>query len=101
MTASNPKRDVPQLTAIQESVLRQISRLDMPGNVRVLDAPCGASAALSLALKEKDFTVVGADLDETAASTLGTAFARVNLNAPLPWRTRASTSPFLPRESST
>jgi SAM-dependent methyltransferase len=28
---------------------------------------------------------MGADLDETAASALGAAFARVDLNAPLPW----------------
>ena len=74
-----------ELTVIQESVLRQIPRLNLPAQVRVLDAPCGASAALTLALKAKGFAAIGADLDEGAASALGEAFARVNLNSPLPW----------------
>lgn len=74
-----------ELTVIQQSVLQQISRLSLPAHARILDAPCGAPAALSLALKAKGFTVIGADLDKTAASALGDAFAPVNLNAPLPW----------------
>jgi 2-polyprenyl-3-methyl-5-hydroxy-6-metoxy-1,4-benzoquinol methylase len=74
-----------ELTVIQESVLRQIPRLNLPAKARVLDAPCGASAALTLALKAKGFAAIGADLDEGAASALEEAFARVNLNAPLPW----------------
>jgi len=65
--------------------LRRISRLNLPTHARVLDAPCGAPAALSLALKDKGFSITGADLDETAASALGDGFERVNLNAPLPW----------------
>ena len=76
---------MPQLTEIQQSVLQQISRLNLPAHARVLDAPCGAPAALALALKAKGFSVIGADLDETATSVLGEAFARVDLNAPLPW----------------
>ena len=83
MTDSSHER--PQLTAIQQSVLRRISRLNLPSHARVLDAPCGAPAALSLALKNKGFSVIGADLDETAASALGDTFARVNLNTLLPW----------------
>ena len=85
MTTTDPRHDRPQLTAIQRSVLRRISRLHLATQVCVLDAPCGAPAALSLALKDKGFSVIGADLDETAASALGQAFARVDLNAPLPW----------------
>jgi len=74
-----------ELTVIQESVLRQVPRLNLPARARVLDAPCGASAALTLALKAKGLAAIGADLDEGAASALGQAFARANLNAPLPW----------------
>ena len=76
---------MPQLTVIQQSVLQHIPRLNLPADARVLDAPCGAPAALTLALEAKGFSVIGADLDETAARTLGKAFARVDLNAPLPW----------------
>jgi SAM-dependent methyltransferase len=85
MKATNSRHDRPHLTAIQQSVLQQISRLNLPSHARVLDAPCGAPAALSLALKNEGFTVVGADLDETGASALGEAFTPVNLNAVLPW----------------
>jgi len=85
MTTTTSRHDRPQLTAIQQSVLRRISRLNLPAHARVLDAPCGAPAGLSLALKDKGFSVTGADLDETAASALGDAFARIDLNAPLPW----------------
>jgi 2-polyprenyl-3-methyl-5-hydroxy-6-metoxy-1,4-benzoquinol methylase len=74
-----------ELTVIQQAVLRQIPRLNLPAQARLLDAPCGASAALTLALKAKGFAAIGADLDESAASTLGEAFATVNLNSPLPW----------------
>jgi len=73
-----------ELTVIQEAVLRQIPRLNLPAQARVLDAPCGASAALTLALRAKGLAAIGADLDE-GASALGEAFARVNLDAPLPW----------------
>jgi 2-polyprenyl-3-methyl-5-hydroxy-6-metoxy-1,4-benzoquinol methylase len=76
---------VTDLTVIQKAVLEQISRLNLPAHARVLDAPCGAPAALTLALKAKDLSVVGADMDETAAPILGEAFARANLNATLPW----------------
>ena len=85
MTTTDSKHDWPQLTQIQRSVLRRISRLNLPAHARVLDAPCGAPAALSLALKNEGFSVSGADLDETAASALGDAFVPANLNAPLPW----------------
>jgi 2-polyprenyl-3-methyl-5-hydroxy-6-metoxy-1,4-benzoquinol methylase len=85
MTTTDSRPDRPQLTLIQRSVLRRISRLNLPAHARVLDAPCGAPAALSLALKNEGFSVTGADLDETAASVLGEAFAPVNLNAKLPW----------------
>ena len=85
MTTTDSRHGRPQLTLIQQSVLRRISRLNLPAHARVLDAPCGAPAALSLALKNEGFSVTSADLDETAASVLGEAFAPVNLNAPLPW----------------
>ena len=73
------------LTVIQKAVLQQISRLNLPAHARVLDAPCGAPGALTLTLQARGYAVVGADLDESAAGALGQAFARVNLNAALPW----------------
>ena len=76
---------MPELTAIQRAVLRRISQLDLPAHAHVLDAPCGAAAALTLGLKAKGFSAIGADLDEASSSALGEAFARVDLNAPLPW----------------
>lgn len=74
-----------RLTVIQEAVLREIPRLNLPPGARVLDAPCGASASLALALTSKGFTVTGTDLDDTASPILKDAFAKADLNAPLPW----------------
>jgi SAM-dependent methyltransferase len=51
----------------------------------VLDAPCGGAAALTLALKERGLSAVGADVDADAAARLGDAFAQVNLDESLPW----------------
>ena len=51
----------------------------------MLDAPCGGAAALTLALAEHSFDAIGADLDPEAEQRLGKAFAKVNLEAPLPW----------------
>lgn len=73
------------LTVIQQRVLECTSALNLPPGGRVLDAPCGGSAALTLALKERGFSVVGADVDLHAATRLGDSFAQVNLDGPLPW----------------
>jgi len=82
---SGPEHYVPELTTIQQSVLQHLPRLSLPAHAHILDAPCGAPAALTFALKAKGFSVIGADLDETAARALGQAFTRIDLNAPLPW----------------
>ena len=73
------------LTIIQRRVLECVPALSLPPGARVLDAPCGGSAALSLALRESGFAVTGADVDLNAAKLIGESFARVNLDGSLPW----------------
>jgi len=74
-----------ELTVIQRAVLKHVPTLRLPPGARVLDAPCGGSAALTLALIEKGFHAIGADADPKAETPLGNAFAKVDLNAALPW----------------
>jgi len=45
----------PELTVIQRAVLKHLPTLRLPPGARVLDAPCGGSAALTLALIEKGY----------------------------------------------
>jgi 2-polyprenyl-3-methyl-5-hydroxy-6-metoxy-1,4-benzoquinol methylase len=73
------------LTVIQRRVLELLPSLALPPGAKILDAPCGGHAALSLALRQQGFASTGADLDEDAAVLLGLDFAKVNLDAPLPW----------------
>jgi cyclopropane fatty-acyl-phospholipid synthase-like methyltransferase len=75
----------PELTVVQRAVLKHLPVLGLPPGARVLDAPCGGTAALSRALREQAFDAVGADIDAEAARHLGSAFEKVNLDAPLPW----------------
>jgi SAM-dependent methyltransferase len=75
----------PELTVIQKAVLNELPALGLPPGARVLDAPCGGSAALTLALTEKGFQAIGADVDLDAEARLGKAFSKVDLNAALPW----------------
>ncbi|HET9995367.1 MAG TPA: class I SAM-dependent methyltransferase [Candidatus Acidoferrum sp.] len=75
----------PDLTVIQRAVLESVPALGLVSGARVLDAPCGGAAALTRALAERGFNVLGADLDPEAERRLGKAFAKVNLDAPLPW----------------
>jgi SAM-dependent methyltransferase len=75
----------PELTVIQKAVLDELPALGLPPGARVLDAPCGGAAALTLALVEKGFHAIGADVDPEAERRLGNAFSKVNLNAALPW----------------
>ena len=75
----------PGLTVIQEAVLKHLSTLALTPNARILDAPCGSSASLTLALKELGFDAVGADIDVGAAIRLGKDFVEANLDAALPW----------------
>ena len=75
----------PELTVIQRAVLGRTPALGLPTGARVLDAPCGGAAALTLALIERGFNATGADLDPEAALRLGKAFAKANLDTPLPW----------------
>lgn len=74
----------PELTVIQRAVLARVAALGLPAGVRVLDTPCG-DAALTLALAEKGFKAVGADLNPQAKFFLGDSLVQVNLDAPLPW----------------
>ena len=74
-----------ELTVIQRAVLKHVPTLRLPPGARVLDAPCGGSAALTLALIEKGLHAIGADVDPKAETHLGSAFAKVDLNAVLPW----------------
>jgi SAM-dependent methyltransferase len=73
------------LTVIQRSVLNHLPGLGLPSGGRVLDAPCGSTAALTLALREQGFKATGADIGPEAGRHLGSAFQQVNLDAPLPW----------------
>ncbi len=79
--AMNP----PELTVVQQAVLKRMLTLELPSGARVLDAPCGGTAALTLALIERGFDAVGADVDAEAETRLGQAFAKVNLDEALPW----------------
>ena len=74
-----------ELTVIQKAVLNELPALGLAPGANVLDAPCGGSAALTLALIEKGFHAIGADVDPEAATRLGNAFSKVDLNAALPW----------------
>jgi 2-polyprenyl-3-methyl-5-hydroxy-6-metoxy-1,4-benzoquinol methylase len=73
------------LTAIQQAVLNRLPALGLPARARVLDAPCGGEAALTRALIESGFDAQGADLDRQPEGLLGKAFAKVDLDQPLPW----------------
>src|SRR6266705_2928498 len=75
----------PELTVVQQAVLKRLLTLELPSGARVLDAPCGGTAALTLALIERGFDAVGADVDAEAETRLGQAFAKVNLDEALPW----------------
>ena len=73
------------LTVIQKAVLDELPGLGLSPGARVLDAPCGGSAALTLALIERGFHAIGADVDPEAGARLGNAFSKVDLNVALPW----------------
>jgi SAM-dependent methyltransferase len=75
----------PALTVIQQAVLNRLPALSLSVGARVLDAPCGATAALTLALIELGFDALGADLDTQPEERLGRAFTKVNLDRSLPW----------------
>jgi SAM-dependent methyltransferase len=73
-----------ELTVVQRAVLREIPKLGLRKGARVMDAPCGAAAALALELQALEFEVTGLDLDSEAKSRLGDAFQPADLNEPLP-----------------
>lgn len=73
------------LTVIQEAVLRHLPALGLASHARILDAPCGGNASLTLALQERGFDAIGADIDANAAVRLGKSFVQANLDATLPW----------------
>lgn len=83
-----------ELTVIQRAVLERLPALGLPPGARVLDAPCGESAALTLALMERGFSVTGADLDAKAEARLGKAFAKVDLDMLLPWQDKSFDAVF-------
>ena len=74
-----------ELTVIQRAVLKRIGSLGLAPGAHVLDTPCGADAALSIALRQKGFACIGADVERKAADVLGEGFAKVDLNHPWPW----------------
>ncbi len=76
----------PELTPIQKAVLAILPKLPLPPGARVLDAPCGNAAALTIALIRSGFEAVGADIDSTAAKPLRNAYAQADLNVPFPWK---------------
>jgi len=75
----------PELTVIQRAVLERVPSLGLNSGARILDAPCGGAAALTLALRAQGFDTVGADIDPEAGARLRAAFEKTNLDAPLPW----------------
>jgi len=77
--------NAPELTVIQRVVLKHAGTLGLAPGARVLDAPCGGAPALTLALLERGYQAIGADVDPEAEGHLGKAFAKVNLDSPLPW----------------
>jgi|SRR5690242_9874769 len=79
----------PELTVIQRAVLNHLPALELPPGARILDAPCGAAAALTLTLRERGFDAIGADIDLGAGKRLGAAFIKANLDASLPWPDRS------------
>ena len=81
--------DRPELTVIQRAVLKHLPSLGLPLGARVLDAPCGGSASLTVALRERGFAAIGADIDPEAVMHLGAAFQKVNLDGTLPWPNRS------------
>ena len=74
------------LTVIQQRVLECVPALNLPPQAHILDAPCGGTAALTLALQKSGFSAGGADVALEAAVRLGSSFVEANLDAPLPWR---------------
>lgn len=73
------------LTVIQRAVLNRLPMLGLPAGARIMDAPCGGTAALTLGLRERGFDAIGADIDPEAAIRLGPHFQKANLDAELPW----------------
>lgn len=84
----------PELTIVQRAVLQHLAALKLPSGARVLDAPCGGRAALTLALLEQGFDAVGADVDPEAEARLGKAFARADLDSPFPWADQSFDAAF-------
>src|SRR5215472_4399170 len=77
--------NAPELTVIQRAVLGHLPALGLSPGARVLDAPCGGAAALTQALTERGYEAIGGDIAPEAAAYLEKAFAKVDLDAPLPW----------------
>jgi 2-polyprenyl-3-methyl-5-hydroxy-6-metoxy-1,4-benzoquinol methylase len=82
MTSSAP--DAPELSVIQQSVLRRVRSLALPAGAKVLDAPCGAGA-MAISLRRQGFDTWGADVERDAQALLGDSFRVADLNQTLPW----------------
>ena len=65
--------------------MNRLPALGLAPKSKVLDAPCGGTAALTLALRERGFDATGADIDPEAAIALGSNFVKANLDGALPW----------------
>jgi SAM-dependent methyltransferase len=77
--------NAPKLTLIQRTVLNSLPMLRLPSGARILDAPCGGAAALTIALIQRGYQAIGADIEREAAKLLGDAYFETDLNAKLPW----------------
>ena len=74
-----------ELSNIQQAVLGMVPSLNLDPGVRVLDAPCGDKGALTFALAEPGYDVVGVDLEPALPDSPGIAFRSADLEKPLPF----------------
>jgi len=74
----------PELSIIQQAVLEALPQLALRAGAQVLDSPCGAGS-LTVALKDRNLSAMGIDLEEEAESLLGNAFRKCDLEKPLPF----------------
>jgi SAM-dependent methyltransferase len=85
---------IPQLTVIQRAVMERLPTFGFPAGAGILDAPCGSTGALTLALIARGYDAVGADVDSEAGARLGKSFASVDLNTSLPWNNQSFDAVF-------
>ncbi len=75
----------PELSNIQQAVLRIVPSMGLVSGARVLDAPCGDRGALTFSLAEAGYDVVGVDLEPELTDSPGIAFQAADLEKTLPF----------------